>query len=377
MRSERKFDITELQWIALFVGLLVGVGITTLPRELVDEAGRDGWITILAGTVLALIYAKICLYYAKRFPEMTLAESIQLVLGKWIGRLVIVVYALYTLVLTGIVIRTFLEIIHIYFEVSAPTWSKGLIPLIVIVYMSRCGMATLARMAEIILMLTIPFFILMTFSFSEGDLVHILPIFEEGVRAPFMAVPVVSFAFLGIETIILVFYPYLEKKSTAHRVTYMGIAFICIFYLVVYLATLTVMGKEQVGLFIWPFVEILKIITVAIGERIDNVFLYFWAAKIIMLGSILYFAGTFSLATLTQKKYHDIWALACWPVIHATVIYPSTFVDLGEISGVVTKWSMGFTLTLPIILIIVAKIRGVTGEKSQNKKQNKKNKKAS
>ena len=211
--NDRKFDITELQWISLLTGSMIGMGITTLPREMAETTGRDGWISSLAATIVVVVYATICLYYARMFPTKTLAESLQLVLGKWLGGLVVVFFAIYTFVVGAIVIRSFLEIIHVYFDVTAPAWLKSILPLIVIVYMARCGMAPVARMAEIVFMLGVPFLIIILSPIIQCDINHILPIFDEGVATPLLAVHEAAFAFLGVETIILIFYPYLREKE--------------------------------------------------------------------------------------------------------------------------------------------------------------------
>ncbi len=375
MMNEKKFDITELQWISLIVGAMVGIGITTLPRELAEEAGRDGWITLLVSTIIVLIYAKICIYYAKLFPEMTLAESVQLVLGKWLGGLVVILYSIYTFSLGAIVLRSFMEIIHVYFAITSPAWFKMIVPLIIIIYMSRCGMATLSRMAEIVFMITIPAIFLLAAPVRQGNLMHMLPVFEQGIAQPFLALPVAIFAFLGVETVILVFYPYLEKKETVNRVTYMAVILVGFLYTGISLITLLVLGLEQIQLFYWPFVEAVKIVRVVILERIDNIFLYLWGVKVTMVASILYFSGTFSLSVLTKKNYHDIWAIVCWPVIYVISLYPETQVDLENISSLFTLWGGIFVAVLPIMLIVVAKIRKVGGKENKGKSKN--NKKAS
>lgn len=373
--NEKKSDITELQWISLLTGAMIGMGITTLPRELAEATGRDGWVSMLAATIIVIIYASICLFYARMFPTKTLAESLQLVLGKWLGGLVVVVFALYTFVVSAIVIRAFLEIIHVYFDVTAPAWLKTFLPLIVIIYMARCGLASVARMAEIVFMLGFPFLVIVFSPIIRCNPNHMLPIFEEGIAKPFLAVQEAAFAFFGVETIILVFYPYLGKKKTAFKVTYIGVAIVGLIYTVISLTTLLVLGLEQVQLFYWPFVEVLKTIRVVIIERIDNLFLYFWAVKITMVASIMYFAGTFSLSNLTKKKYNDRWAMVSWPVLYIAAIYPDSLVDLEEFSALVSNYAGIFILSLPVILIIVAKLRGVTDDESNKEKR--KNKKAS
>ncbi|SES94945.1 GerAB/ArcD/ProY family transporter [Anaerobranca gottschalkii] len=361
MRSKKNTYITDFQWISFLFCVMVGVGVTTLPRELVDEVGRDGWITIILGTLLVLFYGKICLHYAQMFPEKTLAQSVPLVIGKVLGAVIIIIYTLYTLILSGLIIRSYLELIYIYLDIQYPYYLSGFLPFFIIVYVARCGLSTLARFTELIFMLTIPFTFLIISPICRGNIMEILPVFEGEVKNIFISIPVVSFVFLGLES-ILVFYPYLKRKKRAVKTTFLAINIVGLFYTLIFITSLLVLGIEQVKIFNWPFIQVLKTMRVAVIERIDTIFLHFWTVQVVIGSTILYFAGTFSLASFFNKRYHDIWGLVCWPVTYLAIVYPKNILELEEITGLMVKGSTIFLIALPIILIIIAKIRGVGNE---------------
>ncbi|WP_353893686.1 endospore germination permease [Proteinivorax hydrogeniformans] len=362
MSNQSGKSITQMQWIAMIVGILVGVAITTLPRELVTETGRDGWITIIAATLLILIYMSICMYYARLFPKMTLAESIKLVLGKWIGTLVMIVFVVYYLAVAGIVVRSSLEVSSVYLDITTPIWVIAITPTLVIAYMVKCGLGTVAKISEVIFMLTVPLIVMLVSPILQGEVIHMLPVFEQGFTEPFLALPTAYFAFSTIELVVLVFYPYLENKDAPYRVTYLGIIIVGIIYTAIFFTSLFVMGVEQVEMFYWPFVEVLKIIGLPVLERVDTFFLYFWSAQITVGAGILTFGSVFSLTSVTKKDYDNIWIAICIIVVFLFVIYPENITELEQITSIVSLWGGLFAIILPIMLVVIAKLRGLPGE---------------
>ncbi|OWZ83700.1 GerAB/ArcD/ProY family transporter [Natranaerobius trueperi] len=358
MNKHEKRDISEFQWITLLLGMTVGVGVTTLPREVATEAGRDGWITILIATFCVLIYSYLCLYYARLFPDKTLAESSRKVLGKFLGSVLIIIYSLYAFALSGIVLRIFLEIAYVYLDITYSLIFSLILILPVVVYIARCGLATLSRFSELVLFFTAPLFVLFWVPISITEYLNILPVFEQGVTTPVLAIREPILAFLGIE-IILVFFPYLNKQESATRLTSIAVMSAGFIYTSIFLVTLMMMGLKQLVLTYWPFIEYLKIIELVVVERVDTTFIHFWLIKIILVTSIKYFAATFSLAHLTNKNFHDKWALFSWVIILFVSLYPKNLAQASEIAEHISFYGGIFVLFTPIILIIVAKLRGV------------------
>ncbi|WP_353893702.1 endospore germination permease [Proteinivorax hydrogeniformans] len=361
MKRHEKRKISQFEWYAILIGAMVGVGVTTLPREVTAEAGRDGWISITIAALVVLIYSQICIYYAKMFPDKTLAQSSVLVLGKYLGSAVIILYALYTFITAAAVLRMFMELVYIYIQITVPLILILFINLAIIVYLSRCGLGTLSRFTIVIMFATGPLFFLFFQPAFAGEYVNLLPVLEWGVMPPLIATQEAVLAFLGIE-LILIFYPYINNKKSFSRVTTLAIGSVWFIYASITAVVVLMMGVEQVELIYWPFLEHMKLVEMEIFERLDTLFIYMWTSKIVLVAGIQYFAGTFSLAHLTNKDYHDIWSLACWPIVLVAAWYPDSTPQVEELAGTTALYGGILIVAIPIILIIVAKIRGVKNE---------------
>lgn len=67
-------QITVLQYIFFIHGAQVGIGILTIPRDVAEIAGTDGWIGIILGWLAAIMASLIIVNTMKRYrnaPSLT------------------------------------------------------------------------------------------------------------------------------------------------------------------------------------------------------------------------------------------------------------------------------------------------------------------
>ncbi|WP_051870503.1 GerAB/ArcD/ProY family transporter [Brevibacillus laterosporus] len=80
MRAYPITNISLMQYIFIIHGTQVGIGILTLPRELTEIAGTDGWISILFGGVCSVLTSILITSIMKKHPDKTLYELLPTIL---------------------------------------------------------------------------------------------------------------------------------------------------------------------------------------------------------------------------------------------------------------------------------------------------------
>ena len=76
-----------MQYILMIHGVQMGVGVLTLPRELAEKAGTDGWITIIISWFFTTMAGLIIIQIMKKYPNGTILDLLSHYFGKWIGKL--------------------------------------------------------------------------------------------------------------------------------------------------------------------------------------------------------------------------------------------------------------------------------------------------
>ncbi len=356
--AANKFELTDYQWFAVIVCAVLGAGITILPRTVAISAGRDGWLSIILAGAGACLFALLLWLLCRKFPTKTLPEISVAVLGRLLGTAVSVLYILYAFVLAGAIMRVFVEIIDTWVLVWTPDYVFYLLLLGVTVYVARMGATTLARLMEIITLLTVVVFLIWLTPLGEFNSLHLLPVGAEGVVAIAEGALEAFFSFLGFEA-LLVFYPLIANQQKVLKVTLIALVFITLLYAGNVILTFGVLGVEHTMLQKWPVISYLRVGSLPFARRVDTVVLFFWTAQIMGEAAVQYFAGTYSLAVLTGRRFHDIWTLVCWPAVFLVAAAPQSLGQVFKVVDLVGRWGGALVLGIVLLLLAVAQVRGL------------------
>lgn len=362
---KRIYGITDSQLFSLLICTIVGAGVTTLPRTAAQQAGPDGWISIIIGGVVIWLITGLIYLLCRRFPNKTLPQFSIKILGRPLGILVTCLYIVYALFLGGNAMRIFVDLAKTWTMLWTPYWAFLLSILVVVVYTTRLGASTLARLSELILIGTIPALLLFLLPLKEFELLNLTPVGGEGINAIVRGVPEAAFAYLGFE-ILVIFFPLLINRERVFRIYTLALATVTAFYALNALLIYGVLGVEQTTLQVWPLINYLRIGTSPVLERVDNIFLFIWTAQVFGVTVIQYFVATFAFATLTGKSRHDLWALLFAPVLYIISRFPDRLTDVIRVSDIVGIWGTVFLVSITVIMLLVAVIRGLDERKEDN-----------
>ncbi|MEM1504436.1 GerAB/ArcD/ProY family transporter [Domibacillus sp. 8LH] len=88
----------------------VGVGILSLPYDVHQAAGKDGWLSILLAGFFMQIVIVVMWLLALRFPSKTLPEFLPLIVGRVISVLIIALYIFFFFMIASQILAVFLSI---------------------------------------------------------------------------------------------------------------------------------------------------------------------------------------------------------------------------------------------------------------------------
>src|SRR5699024_6613847 len=85
-------------------------------------AQSDGWLSaLLAGAFIQLILM-IYWWLLSRFPGKNIFEMMELILGKWIGKLFILLYSSYLIMIGALVLAKYTVILKAWMMPVTPKW---------------------------------------------------------------------------------------------------------------------------------------------------------------------------------------------------------------------------------------------------------------
>lgn len=176
--------ISEYEAFCLITVMLVAKVFYSYIKTLSAKGGPAAWQMALVALLTAALLFWGVAALAERFPGMGMVEIFRLVLGKWLGTVVLVLLVGYWLYFCGIRLRETGELLKSY-QMDFAEMNLILIGLLVAVLaLMRSGLLCVCRVAATCLWVVLGgLIILLVLSLRQYDVVNLLPFWGRGLTA--------------------------------------------------------------------------------------------------------------------------------------------------------------------------------------------------
>lgn len=147
---QEKGIISTNQFIWMIFIIISSVMAIQAPGILVVHAGRDAWLSVIGGWFLDILLAVVNAYMGIRFHGRNFVQYSITILGKYVGRMVGILFPLFFLLVCALFLRGLSQTLSIAFLPKTPTEVILVSGYIVIAYAARKGIEVIARVAEIL-----------------------------------------------------------------------------------------------------------------------------------------------------------------------------------------------------------------------------------
>ncbi|MDF2682406.1 MAG: spore gernimation protein [Brevibacillus sp.] len=349
-------ELTAMQYIFLIHGAQVGIGVLSMPRDLAEVAGTDGWISILIGWVIAMAASLMIIRIMKSYPEHTIIDLLPLFLGKWLGKACIVIVALYCLLASATVFGNAVAILNVWLLPQTPGYIITLLFAIPAYQIVKNGLRVLGRYAELIFYLTLWIPIVLMTAIKDTNWLHLLPVIKEGWGPVFLASKSTVLSFLGFELAFFL-YPFLQKKQYAPLGIVVANTLSMFVFLYMTLFSYAFFSPDEITQYTWPTLNLWKVIEYRFLERIDIIFLAAYLFVLSTTGLPYTYFMVFCTSQLLGKQEHKgHLKILLLLIVVASWLYTPSFIDLKKwteawsMAGLVFGYAIPFLLGGPIWL---------------------------
>lgn len=343
--------ITLMQYILMIHGVQMGVGILTLPRELAEKSGTDGWIVILLSWFASTLASLIIVQVMKRSPDGTILDLLTRYFGKWTGKVFTALFAVYFALLAHVIFIR--EALFIQSWILPYTEVYVLIALLSVpsYFIVRKNITILARYSEFIFFLTLWTIIMYLLPLKFAEWYNLLPMVKEGWMPIFSTMKTAVFSFLGFETVFFL-YPYLDKKEKASLGVVIANTLSLLFFLIIVIGTFVFFSPDEITIYREPTIEMLKVIETKFIERLEIVFFSFYIFVISAVVLPFMYIAVFSSSRLAGRQDHHRRHLACFLLLECVyvILVPPSFESNFSLQQMVEKAGWICAFVFPVCL---------------------------
>ncbi|MGO4270333.1 endospore germination permease [Paenibacillus sp. TAF58] len=354
-----KGRISVRQFTVLVILYMIGTSILLVPSILAEAAKQDAWIASILGVGMGML--SVLLYYAlgNRYPDMTIAEYSERILGKWLGKAVSLLFISFIYLLASFLLRVLGNFMTTHIMPETPIEVINIVFIGVVILAVRLGLENIGRASEIFFpAVIILFLLLVVFLSSKIKFNNIQPMLDEGIKPVLMA----AFYFFSLQELVvfLMLFPYVNQTNKARNALLAGTWIGGIFLIITTVLSTLVLGTDYTARNMYPSYTLAKQINVGnFLQRAEAILAVIWLFTIFFKTVICFYSVALGLAqTLKLKDYRPLtFPLGMIMVVLSIVVNESIVKFMEFTPKVWSVYAMTYMLVLPFLLLGVDTIR--------------------
>ena len=269
--------ISMRQAVILFIAAQSSSVIWIMPKHAAEVVGRAGWLAPLFSVLpfICLVYIMQTLF--KKQKDASLSELYIKVFGKFIGRIILALYLMWFIIMTGLYLRYFAERFLSSILPNTTAAFFYITMLIAVYYVVRGGIIYISRTVGFLFYMFIASYIaLFLFSLPNIQKINLLPVTHYDI-IPLTRTIKSLIAIWGYFTLLFFFADKINDKEHIRKLGLQAVLLNTVTCLIVLIQTIGVYGHTVVARIPLPYFETIKTISLMETiDRIESVALAFW-----------------------------------------------------------------------------------------------------
>jgi len=362
--------INNFSLLFLIIGFTFGSSVIISPGI---RAGRDAWLTILAGLTEGLFFAYIYFTLAGKFPGKNLVEISREIYGPFLGNIISLLYLGYFLHLASLVLRNFGDFFSITIYPQTPTFV--IIGLTVLISASavRNGIEVISRCSLILVPITLLSYLMMTiFLLPQAKITRIQPLMELPF-AEFLRISHATATFPFGETVaFLMVTGYINKKSGfSKRFALAGIIIPGFVFTMAAIINTAVLGATA-GISLYPTYDAIQLINIGeILTRLEVTITFAMYSMGFIKFSVLYYGAALGTAQVLRLRSYLPLVLPLGIIMGILSItqFESVIENITWANEIYPFYTLPFQLFIPLLsLLLDARQKNKTGSNKAGEK---------
>jgi spore germination protein KB len=363
-----KISALQIFWMVAVVELGMTLLLTQSPA--IAAAKQDAWISFavagLSGVVITFIAGKLSLLY----PNQTFIEYCQTILGKWLGKLIVIPYFIQLFLSMGVILRQSTEIIQMTLFRNTPLLVLIILMLYLMIYLTyKGGIEGIGRFSEVVgPLIFIVIILTLILSINGMNWRNILPIYADSGWKSILKGSVAPLSFLGEGSLIMMLTCFIQESKKGVNYAIRAVALVSAFITVVTMFVTMVFGGLASRMW-YPYFEMVRFISVMeFLQNVEILVIVIWILSVFIKLSTFLFLTSFGVAQFLHLKDGGkvVWFVA-FTLIPLSLMYPN--IISASIQFPQKIW-VPFILpinmiSIPLLLLVVGTLRKKMEKKSE------------
>jgi spore germination protein KB len=359
--------ISPLQFGIVVFMFSLGSAALLMPSIVVSIAKQDAWISVLSTILVDVLFISLWNRLSKKYPDETIVQFSERILGKLLGKLVGIMYVCFFLYLSALVLRNVGGFITTNVLRQTPELFVQIIFMLTIIYGSYLGLEVISRTSEVLFPWVIIVFLFTTaLLLNHIDLSKLLPVMPDGWQIPLKGIyPLLGFPISEL-VIVLFIFPFVDRPKKIKKYSTLFSIMTALFGTLIVMMSISVLGVDVTARSPYAPFDLAKEIRVGkFFERVEVLVGFIWIMTIFVKLSFSFYAANLASAQLFNLKSYRVTILPYG--LFVTALSMIVFRNPAEFSlftaGAYPFYGLIHGFFIPVLLLLVVQIREIIEKK--------------
>ncbi|URZ18477.1 GerAB/ArcD/ProY family transporter [Clostridium felsineum] len=295
----KKELISTNQFVWMLFSIITSFTTLQIPGLLIFHAKRDAWIAVILAWCLDVLLAIVYAYMGVRFPGENFVQYSISILGKYVGKILGLMFPLFFLMVASLLTRSVSILISNTILTKTPTAIIFASSYIFIAYGAKKGVETVGRVSEILgPIYLISFIALFIFVSPEVKLDRIRPIFNESIYTIFSG-GIFILTFIGICIMMGMYIPVCNRIRNGFLAKFIAVSIGASVISLLVIFSTCIFGVQNTSNMVNPGVNLARMIS--FGNSIDRIEVIWFVIAIsaaLMTGVSLIWASSLEISQI-------------------------------------------------------------------------------
>lgn len=366
-----KGKISAAQMGMMMYPTIIATAILLVPAITARHAKQDMWLSPLWASLIAFLTVYVAVQLHQLYPQKTLIEYSEDILGKFLGKAVGLIFLFFYLHVSGIIIREYGEFIVGNFLLHTPLVFVMGSMILVCSFAVRGGVEVIGRLAQMIVpVVIIMILIILILLIPDMEVANMFPIMEKGIMPSLMGSMIPQGWFT--EFLLIAFLlPYVADRDKAKKWGMISVTAAMLTLSFINIVVLFVLGGITAR-FVYPVASAVRYISIAdFLEHLEAVIAALWVAGVFLKIAVFYYAVVLGTAQwMNLSDYRPIiFPMGFLLLLFAVWSAPNLMELTHFLGGSSVFYRLSIQMGLPLFLLFIAKWRKRANNPNQVKCQ--------
>lgn len=351
--------ISSSQLTVLIIGLLEASTLTVTYIGIITK--QSTWIVFVAGFIVMFIMLLVYTELNKKFPYRNLIEINDEIYGRYLGKMLSILYIYYFWVIISTNLRYVGDFFSTYLFPETDIRVFIVVITLVCAYTIKNGLEVIARLSVILMSMILVVSLFLTVLVTPYfKISNFLPVIEIGLKQFIEGTNIMVSIPLGEIIAFTMIFPYVNKQIQVRKAAFIGYIIGGVFFLIFIVRNTAVLGNLG-SIHILPSYQVAKLINIEevitraeILVAITLLFIIFLKINIFYYATVLSIAQTFKLHSYNPL----IVPVGIISSIFAVTMYSSSLEESYR-APIYSVFVIPFIILFPLISLVVVWIKGL------------------